>query len=258
MLNNETLKEILRTRQASVELDLKDARARFKQTTDIGTEFEMSIREVLEKHLPAWTSVGNGEIIDSKGTRSAQTDVIITNQDQPFRGEIHRANTYIIEGVVAAGEVKSDLTSEGLADALAKAAKFKQLGPFYPYHTELTAHPADAVRYYKHPPWFLVANDSQVSLERVRDIVQEFIGGSGWEVNKTLDAAFVLKRGWLINVGDGKGLLGGRMANGSSSEGWMLDQDSESVLSAMIVWLSVTMLKMSIPNSLLLKYCQRP
>lgn len=88
-------------------------------------------------------------------------------------------------------------------------------------------------------------------------MAKQFIGGTGWEVKKTLDAAFILDRGWLINTGDGEGIIHGVKADDSKSEGGIIGQDNESVLSAPIACVSMSILKMWIPNSLLNVYCKK-
>src|SRR2546426_4686724 len=81
-------REVVREKVAAVEAQMKaslqEARASFKQSGDKGATVEDAFRGFIRQYLPRRLEVGHGEVIDSKGARSAQTDVVVVNEDHPL------------------------------------------------------------------------------------------------------------------------------------------------------------------------------
>lgn len=101
----------------------------FKHSGNLGTAREHFIGEVLSRFLPGSIVVGSGEITDGK-ERSGQQDIIIYRSDFPVLAGFNSVNTYLIEGVVATIEVKSDLATgspNGLLSAFKSAASVLSL-----------------------------------------------------------------------------------------------------------------------------------
>jgi hypothetical protein len=61
--------------------------------------------------MPPNLSIGEGGVYDTYGDESAQMDIVIANGDQPFTLPAGQSGEYVIEGVSAVGEVKSNLTA---------------------------------------------------------------------------------------------------------------------------------------------------
>ena len=108
------------------------ARAGMGTTPDhVGSAREASVRERLASLLPASIAVGSGCVIDSHGGTSRQMDVVLhekhicpvysLNKNDPS------ATYYPCEGVIAVGEIKSDMTSRELEDTFAKIVSVKRL-----------------------------------------------------------------------------------------------------------------------------------
>jgi hypothetical protein len=114
--------QVLRAHIAQVEQQMRSelakARATFAHNAYRGDEGEAAFRSVLRQFLPRRFELGHGEVIDSFGWRSAQTDVVIANEDHPFIFSPDKPGLFLIEGVSAAGEVKAVLTRQKLADSL--------------------------------------------------------------------------------------------------------------------------------------------
>lgn len=237
------LKEKLAAVEAQMRAKLEEARATFAHSGDKGASLENSFRAFLKEYLPRRLEVGYGEIIDSKGRRSKQTDVVIVNEDHPFTFTPDLPGLFFVEGVCAAGEVKASLTSEGLRNALENSWHFKKLRIEPGEGTIIRTNPSDRDRFYKCPPWFLVAFESQLSLASIRARIEEFIEERAVETNGLVDAVFVLGRGWVINFGDGKGALQFRTLNGVLISGW-IHKDSDLVLFDLLGWLSAVMPRM--------------
>lgn len=233
--------------------NLDEARATFKQSGDKGASIEGAFRGVLRKYLPRRLEVGHGEIVDSDSRRSKQTDVVIVNEDHPLTFTGSEPGLFFIEGVCAAGEVKTLLTSTNLEKALHNCKQFKQLeispGPGTMIHTNTS----DQERFYKSPPWFLIAFDSQLTSSTIKTKIAAFREQHKLPYNKSIDAVFILDIGTVINFGDGKGSLQFRTPEGISLEGFIVQQ-SNSILFDLFSWLSCVMPRMVRFEPILLRY----
>jgi hypothetical protein len=101
----------------------------FKHPTNLGSAREHFIAEVLSHFLPSSVVVGSGEITDGE-ERSGQQDIIIYRSDFPVLTGFGSVNTYLIEGVIATIEVKSDLSSgspNGITSAFGNVASVLSL-----------------------------------------------------------------------------------------------------------------------------------
>jgi hypothetical protein len=248
---------MLKDKIAAVEVQMKakleEARATFAHPGDKGSSVEDSFRAFLRQYLSRRLGVGNGEIIDHKGRMSTQTDVVIVSEDHPFTFTSDLPGLFFIEGVCAAGEVKTNLTSTELKKVLENSCQFKQLEMDIGKGTQAFANPSDIERFYKCPPWFLVAYESQLSLSHIQTGIEEFETENVVQSNRLLDAVFVLSKGWVINFGDGKGSLKFRTPEGISLGGWHW-QNSDSVLFDLLGWLSAAMPRMIRFELILTKY----
>ena len=107
----------------------------------VGAAMETPVRNQLQRLLPSGIAVGSGFVIDSYGGTSRQTDVVLYERDIcPVFSVNDTAETtyYPCEGVIAAGEVKSTLSSRDLDDSFQKIVSVKQLRRHY------TSHPLPA------------------------------------------------------------------------------------------------------------------
>ena len=241
---------MLKDKIAAVEVQMKaklgEARATFAHSGDKGTSVEDSFRTFLTQYLPKRLEVGHGEITDCKGRRSRQTDVVIVNEDHPFTFTPDIPGLFFLEGVCAAGEVKTNLTSTELNKALKNSWQFKQLEVVPGKNTMVSTNESDLERFYKRPPYFVVAFEFQLKLPSILKRIEDFMKSKGFgvnEINKVLDAIFIIDQGWVINFGDGKGSLQFRTPEGTSIEGWVW-QNSETVLFDLLGWLSSVMPRM--------------
>ena len=80
-------------------------------STDMGSAREHFVSNVLSTFLPKSTIVGSGEIIDGKGARSGQQDIVLYRSDFPVISSLTPINTYLAEGVIATIEIKSNLST---------------------------------------------------------------------------------------------------------------------------------------------------
>lgn len=240
---------MLRDKIAAVEKQmrakLEEIRATLRHAGGKGEQVEEIVRSFLREYLPRRLDVGHGEVIDASGGRSPQTDIVIVTDDHPvtFTGEL--PGLFFMEGVCAAGEVKTVIDRPELADALAKARRFKALRAQRVRGTLYDGNVSDRDRFYTSPPYFLVAIESKVALEAVATQLAEkgHYGVAGYPGG--IDGAFFLDRGWVIDFGDGAGSLQFRRPTGESIPGWVV-HGSPSVLFDLLGWLLSVMVMLRI------------
>lgn len=201
---------------ANVEQELQSALAKARLESDHGTTIgdgaEEAVRDTLRSYLPSGYGVGKGIVYNAFGDGSRQTDVVITNPDHPLSFPEGRSGTYVVDGVSAAGEVKSRLDVGALDDCIAKGTAFKQL--------RMTLNESDHVMSTKEqgymkqigvvPPFFAIAFENKVSTDTFGKRLQDAglvppppgksLGEEDWAdtPQPPLDAVCILGRGvWL-------------------------------------------------------------
>lgn len=95
----------------------------------IGAAKEHPARKQLDKLMPGGVSVGSGIVIDSFGGKSRQQDIVIYENLAPvFTVNDYPESTYFpVEGVIAAGEIKSTVSGKELNDIFSKCHSVKSL-----------------------------------------------------------------------------------------------------------------------------------
>jgi len=239
------LKNKIAAVEAQMKEKLEEARATFAHSGNKGTSLENSFRKFLRQYLPRRLEVGHGEIIDLNERRSKQTDVVIVSEEHPFTFTPDLPGLFFIEGVCAAAEVKTNLTStKMLKEVLENSCQFKKLELNLNKGWRLfSSTPSDLNRFYKYPPWFLFTFESSLTLSSIHNRIVEFVKHNTVETNRLVDAVFILGSGWIINFGDGKGSYQFRTPQGESVEGWVW-KNSDSVLFDLLGWLSIVMPRM--------------
>lgn len=248
---------MLRDEFKNVETQMREnlarARARFTHSGNKGASVEDAFRLFLKEYLPRRLAVGHGEVIDLSGSRSMQTDVVVVNEDHPFTFTENSPGLFLIEGVAAAGEVKAVLTTEHFQKSILSSRKFKTLKVEHSTGTTAMGTAPDLERYYKRPPWFLFAYESQLTLPSIHArLMKESQGVNGVEEN-LVDAVFVLGKGCVINLGDGQESLTVVNSEGTSISGWIWQQE-ESALFELMAWLSIVMPRVIRYDSILTPY----
>ena len=207
-------------------------RAKCEHSGNKGANAETILRNFLREYLPRRYGIGHGEIIDTQGRRSAQTDIVIVTDEHPFTFIADQVGFFFIEGVFATGEVKSVLTSQELDIALINASKFRELKCDARGMTMLwSLNDSDHKRFVNNPPYFLFAFETQVAKETVRQSLMR-------QTKRSIDAVFILNQGAILDFGDGNGSLQYMKADGTKLLGWNCISDSNT-LSHLLLWLSV-------------------
>ena len=167
------LRDKIAAAEAQMLAKLDEIRATFAHAGDKGASAEDSFRKFLREYLPRRLAVGHGEIVDREGRRSRQTDVVIVTEDHPFTFTWDLPGLFFIEGVCAAGEVKTNLSAGELEKALENSCQFRRM------EAELdsaivNSNRSDGERFCRRPPWFLVAFESQLTLPTILQKIVDF------------------------------------------------------------------------------------
>jgi hypothetical protein len=242
------LRDIIIATERRMKEDLNLTRTKFRQSSDKGDCVEESFRQFMRDYLPRRLTIGQGEIIDSKGLqyqpcddsgRSSQTDFVIATEDHPFTApQTNLPGLFFIDGVSGAGEIKAVLTGTELNTSLRNSLKFKSLECLPVNGMTYIKKSSDRDLLLNHPPWFLVAFESQISLEKVQQKIIEF---SNLDIQSNfLDAVFILNRGWVINFRDGQASFRYSSPDGTNAKGWCF-KGSDTVLFDLLTWMTVIM-----------------
>jgi hypothetical protein len=140
----------------------------FKNSTNLGSAREHFVKEILANFLPKSVVVGSGEITDGK-QRSGQQDVIVYRAEFPVLSGFNSVNTYMIEGVIATIEVKSDLSTgspNGLYSAFQNIATVLRLN-------NQAVKLSGSQREFK-------------KLQQIRTVKTFVVGYKGWNTKETL------------------------------------------------------------------------
>jgi hypothetical protein len=235
--------------EAELKASLLRTRSSFQHAGIKGSEVETSFRTFLSNHLPRKLTVGTGEILDREARRSPQMDVVISNDDQPFRSEQDTPGLMLIEGVAASCEVKTRLNKASLHDCIQKGYKLKELHNQYSTGDEICSNLTDRIRFYNQPPYFVVCFENEIATETIGATLARTPPSDICEgiAIPAIDALFILGQGAWINYGDGTGSLtikwGETAVESTGSEfaqGWTWIP-SDHVLVDLLLWLHASM-----------------
>lgn len=250
------IQEKLRLLQKQMELKLQDIRISYQHRGIKGEKVEQLLRDFLREYLPPYNRVGSGEVIDSHGLVSSQTDVVITNEHHPYINDLKSSGLYFIEGVACAGEVKSVFTSDDFQKVMDSCRRFKSLKPQITPGTQFIANPSDAKRFVYSRPYFLFAFESQLSFEEVFQRVRKHYNDNDTNITEQIDALFFLDKGRIINVGDGEGSLKVFSKSNQPVAGFapIAKHYDDNILPNLLFWLSTSIISFRVPASIIIPY----
>lgn len=147
---------------------------------ELGRDREKVIRAFLRKHLPKRFTVSTGFVFDATGKVSEQIDVIIADALVcPVFKTAGGVRFFPCEAVVAAGQVKSSMTSESIMrEALGNLETVKNLDRTASghSHTEGSDEPLDQLFDHKHQIFtFLFVTGRTLVRETAQQLLMEFV-----------------------------------------------------------------------------------
>ena len=92
---------------------------------------ETFIRVVLEQFLPDNFGIGSGRVIDAKGNKSDEQDIVIYRRDYPQLNLPGGTDIFLYESVLATIQVKTKLVRKTFFEALDQCASMADLQPVF-------------------------------------------------------------------------------------------------------------------------------
>lgn len=128
----DTFRTLLRQGEDQLWLSFEKARASFSHPGLVGDVREDGLRSFLEAQLPSRFRVVSGQVMDSRGIRSGQTDIVIFDGSNtaPLVDLGDGKMLLAAESVLATIEVKSKLNGQELERALIGVHKLHSLQPW--------------------------------------------------------------------------------------------------------------------------------
>lgn len=88
---------------------------------------------------------------------------------------------------------------------------------------------SDRERFYSCPPHFVVAFESAQSLSTIVSSIMQETPNVSEKPYGSIDAVFVLDKGWAINFGDGTGTLQFATESSAPLSGWQLGETEDTL-----------------------------
>jgi hypothetical protein len=124
--------------------------------------------------------------------------------------------------------------------AIEAAQKLKVFRPTFSKGSMIHTNVSDTERFYSCPPHFVFALESELTLPTIAASITAKDPDLNERPYGSIDAVFVLGKGWAINFGDGTGGYKYADANGISRPGWQWAA-TDAVLFHCLAWLSAVM-----------------
>jgi hypothetical protein len=199
--NTNVIRDYFVSQQRRLKEDFDRIRASLSDSDVKGSANEQTIVEFLNKHISAHFITSNVQIIDSYGKSSDEVDVCVCNVDQPFGAS--PGQLVIVEGVDFVVQVKARLTSTELERIVRNAQRVKQLKRMAAENDSVHSNIDDVPYYVDRIPYFVLAYTSELTLEKTHEKLTALLSAVPLELQP--DAIFVLDRGAILNMREGKG-----------------------------------------------------
>lgn len=187
-----------------LQLELVRLRSIIRHNATSGTGAEEALRRFLQTRLPSSLGVTQGQVIDSHGDISFQTDVIIYDAERTphvFHSSEYGTSVVPAEGVIAVIEVKSSISKAdipGIVKNMQQVKRLKKEAYFYPASGSVDAY--DLYGKGLTPAWPITYSLFAYESSSEQNLVDAFDEYNGpLEVAKRIDNASFLDKGALVN-----------------------------------------------------------
>ncbi|SMX99680.1 DUF6602 domain-containing protein [Brevibacterium linens] len=207
-----SLVEIMDGVSGQLKATLEANRVAFEHRLTKGEAIEESVRAFFRRHLPDSIGVAHGQVIDRHGSISKQLDVILYDAAKTpvlFSDEAGGNRVIPVEGVIAAVEVKTALSSGDIAPLAESAQVLKSLesSAFYVPEGSIITNVTNAYgrEWTALPPMYFVMAFEGPNLTTVRDKMQA--AHIARPLHQRIDMACILNKGVVANSLSGSGGL---------------------------------------------------
>jgi hypothetical protein len=240
---------VVRIREKQLIAELEFARSTFNHKGLRGASVESAFRDFVERHLPRSISVGTGQVFASTESgslpSSGQIDVVICNDTQPFASARDTEGVFFIEGVIAAGEIKSTISRSKIRRELDKSIKFKSLESKIIHRNYIVEHSHHWINhFFRHRPYFLFSFENSGDWRGILLEIMDFIKQ---EKIIPIDAIFLLQSNIAIFISpdnsfpltDSEGIPFLYDWNGKSVSGSIYIFQTDLILAWLLLWISI-------------------
>lgn len=127
-MQSETLETIFDGLSSKLQAEFDFLSSQFKNRLSAGEAREYVLKELLRNYLPQKLGVGSGMVIDSRGAKSRQIDIVIYDAlNTPVMYAADNLQIFPVECVYAVIEVKSHLNSSELKKSLVNIRTVKSM-----------------------------------------------------------------------------------------------------------------------------------
>lgn len=180
----------------------EEGMAAFSHNLTKGEVAEEPVRDFLRKRLPPSIAVAKGQVIDSRGARSKQLDVIIYDASHtPILYASDEDDNRLIpsEGVIAVIEVKSHVQPSDIPGIIANMTSVKSLdkSAYYPHVGIVNSINMYGKTYQYFPTLYFLFTYNAGDLGAVASAFSALL--HPLDVDKRLDCACILSKGVLVN-----------------------------------------------------------
>lgn len=133
------LDDLMSEASAEMTTSLTKTRKALSHNLSKGEAVEESFRSFLRKHLPVSIGITKGQVIDSRGARSCQLDVIVYDANRtPMLFTSDESGHQLVpnEGVIAVFEVKTTLQASKATEIVKNMQSVKSLTKSAYYYTD--------------------------------------------------------------------------------------------------------------------------
>ncbi len=163
-------------------------------SSNLGRNRENFVKNFLKIVLPPrLKNIYDGEIIDKKGKKTGQIDLLIIRDDAPCI-DYGGSNSYLVEGVFAVIEIKSNLNKEKLLEAKTTLKKV----------SELSVNPSSIKmgKFYIDRPLRILFSYSGSNLETLFKQISEENAFDIFDLVCVLDKGVIISKGRLLHLFD--------------------------------------------------------
>lgn len=218
--------------------ELRSAFDRIRTTnTDPGVKGgknEAALADFLRAHTRAVSIHQRAQVIDSRDQISDELDLIASNEYQPFGGAPE--GLILVEGVSFVVQVKAILTREEIRRSVQNCSSFKRITPWFGVG-DIVYREFYGLRPHWQAPYLCFCYSSELKDSTILGELDTASGGVN--LDKQMDAVFVLDRGWsILNFKAGSEKF--KSSSGQRVLGWGLTYTAEDTLLEMLSFIHLT------------------